>query len=384
MLNQIQMHPAKGHFLRRSTVVVFLNAALLSGCVTQQTALPGGGIQSPSLEVIEPIKEADVLAALKCQMARGFIKVEELKAASTHPAAAKFNFKKGTAVFSGSFTLAEENGATINALIPFIPFSGWGGSTHTPSLGGSIGATSVQKATRTMAVTPTENPTDLALCDLLEANNIEPGAFVTESIVNAFLGAVSVPLKVEETAEPYGPILTSAKHETETTFTIVRKRTGGFAVVTMPAGADLSTLSPGLTLSDTETFLYSLKTSLPTIVGEPADSRRLIRCTLTQSSSLCVEEPFTPARYEELQAFSIQNKTSRELALSSIQDGFARAGEELELDPDEENTETDRRDTKEAIEEFRSLLQSRDGSDTFIVIQDPEVIFPEQEDGPEF
>lgn len=313
-------------------------------------------------EVVQPaiIKETTILEALKCQMVRGFQRVSELKiempnnmADLGHREAMRrrlnsFNFQNGSGTLSGKMQVKTINGLTFNVAFPFGGFDrsdeeASAPGTGTPKTGRTLTGTNVQEAKRTFDISPDYNIDDLALCDQLEAERIDVGSFITETIVSAFTSFAGVRVKrIEEMRNaagiltdqngnplpagsspqyrviPFNPGLTSTITETTTSFTLVENPEGGFEIKVVPTAPRLNESTFGATFSQEDTGVYTVTTKLPTKVPENSDSRRLIHClndhdnvylrsdvnyggnVALPANQLCVEEPYTDGRYSEL------------------------------------------------------------------------------------
>lgn len=277
--------------LASALVGVSLTAA---GCATRLEApIPG-----PAEGAFEPIPEALIHAALKCQITRGILKVDKLKAESSHPEAASFKFKSATGTFSGSVQTAVVNGTTISAI---FPFSGYDGTVATPNFGSSTSGTAVQEVKRSFEIGVDVKKEDDELCTYLEEEKkIDVGDFVTNSIVGAFETFDELPRR-RDTSEAYGPALKVSITETTASFTVVRKLDGGLTLTVVPSGPRMDEGKPGVTASRERKDVYTLTTKFSSKVGEETVSRRLHFCVRdNRGQSLCVEEPFTDARYEQL------------------------------------------------------------------------------------
>lgn len=274
--------------------------AVLGGCAAVQEApVPGLGSESARPEVYEEISESDVLAALKCQMTRGFLRVNKLKSASSYSEnanAAKFVFKSGSGTLAGKMSSLVTNGAAINVV---FPFSGFDGTNAKPNIGRTSASTAASEVKTTFNIEPTVGPQDFELCLTLEKEGVEVGDFVTNAIVGAFTSAMDVPKS--PSGKPYGPPLTTSVIEVSTSFTILRMDAGGFALKVVPSAPRVDEGNAVLTRIQDRTDVYTVTTKLPTLVGEKSDSRRLHFCRAgVTGKRVCVEEPFTVERYEEL------------------------------------------------------------------------------------
>jgi len=262
------------------------------------------------------IKVSTILTALKCQMARGRIRIDLLKAQNPKNTNMKdFKLKSGTGVFKGTTQILEKNGASINAV---IPFSGIDGTNVTPRIGGERSATNLQQTSITFSINPNlrdfdkvEIPVskriengpryDPAVCGekILLESGIEIGDFIERSMVALFKDLTSVP--VHYSGKRYGLIMTGKEIQILTDFKIVQKLNGGVSSKILFGTPRVDNIGPSLSVDSDKTGVYNLLIKLPLDTGNETPSKRLHYCIQRFEKQLCVEEPYSKERLDELQ-----------------------------------------------------------------------------------
>lgn len=134
------------------------------------------------------------------------------------------------------------------------------------------------------------------------------GDFLTTSVETAFQSST--------TPYPTGliikgsPVKISDTSLTVTAQFIVTYGLDGGLSPTIPVSTPrLTSISPSATADYDETGTYNVSLSLPVVASSSADPRKLIYCTTQTLNKICVEEPFTEHRYNEVTKSEI-SKTS--------------------------------------------------------------------------
>ena len=297
---------------------VFAVVAILSlgGCAAlSDPEFPG---MKGKVAIFEPIKEpvtvSKVFAALKCQLANAFEKIEKLKTDkkySNNPLAKKFNIKGGTGVFKGKTQSIHANAATVSAIIPFTGFTG---STLGPDLGAALKGTTTATTTRTFSITPNTEPS--GICDDQELDKMTVGDFVTKKVIEGFKTSVGLPIRPDKDSgkyKPYEPVFTDTKFEFETSFVVNVDIDGGVTSSILLSNPRLTSIGPGATAdydhSDTYTLTVTLnlgnQATTDPASGQPISQLRIKFCDVSDAQNgriklLCVEEPYREDRYRKL------------------------------------------------------------------------------------
>lgn len=125
------------------------------------------------------------------------------------------------------------------------------------------------------------------------------GDFLTNSVVDAF--------RTSTDNYPSGliikgsPVAISDTNLSVTAQFIVTYGIDGGLSPTIPVSTPrLTSISPTATADYDETGTYQVILSLPVVASSSADPRKLIFCTTQTQNEICVEEPYTEHRYDEV------------------------------------------------------------------------------------
>lgn len=285
----------KSRYLSGFKSIGLLCSLVLASCSTNQPSnIPGLDAASTGAE---DISEIDVLASLKCQITKGLIRVDKLKASedySSNPEVEKFSFKSGSGTFSGQVKTVKTGEGTINVI---LPFSGYDGTIATPAYARTTNSTATHTVTRTFDVNTSDSSIDIGLCDYLQEKQVDVGSFISDAMVSSFTGIMGLPRK---DGKPYGPAFTNSQVEINSTFSVVKKNNGGFSLKLIPSAPRINDGNTGIVSTLERTDIYAITLKLSTKVAETSDTRRLHFCVNNQKDqNLCVEEPYTDDLFDK-------------------------------------------------------------------------------------
>lgn len=311
--------------------------SLLKTLATTLTTLALAGCSlglNPSLPAIknniqvDHISVASVLAALKCQIARAEIHINQLQASSDYTdnlTAQAFDLQEGTGSFKGKTQIVEKNGVAFNII---IPFSGIDGTIITPSLGSARSATNVHETTIGFSIVPVVQTSekiiakvswmtpkgliyDSVICSpSIIGKNIETGTYIKDALVAAFRNIADVQYPKNNNGKlliPPGTAhassglqLTGKEIQIDTNFTVVVNYEGGVSSKILFGSPRIDSIGPSTTLNSDQTGVYTLSLNFPLDTGNARTSKRLHFCIRNGDKELCVEETFSETRLKEL------------------------------------------------------------------------------------
>ena len=273
----------------KATALVGLSG-LFAGCAAvQDSPIPG---QNQDAAKFEPIEEATILSALKCQIVNGFLEVEKLKKTDEfkdHPSVDKFNYQPGSGTFSGSFQTLRTNSGDVKLI---VPFSGFDGTIASPGISRSSSSTAVQTIKRSFNFKTDVDSADAQICSDLAEDHVTPGTFIQDAIVSGFKQTMNITLNSDN--EAYGPTFSTSAIETTASFTVVRKDQVGIEVKSVPSAPRLNEGLPSLSTNADRTDIYTITLKLPTIASDDAAERRILSGVIDENGRvLLVDENYS-------------------------------------------------------------------------------------------
>lgn len=294
----------------RPSVFAAVAILLLGGCVAlSDSKIPGMG---GKVIIVDAPPVSTILTALKCQLARAFKDIEDLKKNnSDHPLVKEheeleiknLGITGGTGTLTTSEKVIHANTGAVSAV---IPFTGYAGSTLGPDLGAEITGTATEK---TITEFKFEYDSSTEICDVEILKNVDEGTFLKDRIVASVEARLNLAHQDKETKKwsVLGPKILNTKLQIDTTFVVAVGVDGGVTSTILLGNPRLKSIGPGVTAdyNKTDTNTLSVQLTLGTSekldsAGTPQDPRRIIYCDVTNIKQLCVEEPYDEDRYKVL------------------------------------------------------------------------------------
>lgn len=343
----------------RRMLPLALSVGVLGGCaLNAQPNIPGF---DEKVTIPEEVPVAQVINALRCQLARAFDEINSKKAedfdtnGSFTTATQQISYQTGSVSLSGVVKYVRANGVTVSAVIPFTGFSG---STLGPDIGTNVNNTQTDTISKSFKMRPSLLPRPMAMpaafkkealtredkirkahavrkyirraeiyfktldawqsppnpgaagpaCAAFKtaSSSLDEGDFLETSIGQAFETSTT---PVDDGGTFDGgtgiqPRLSDESVTISTVFAISYGYDGGLSSKVNYANPRLTSVTPGLTGDYDKTGTYTLQLVLPIESPSTNDSRRIIACkrqaVADHESELCVEEDYTQARYDAL------------------------------------------------------------------------------------
>ena len=263
---------------------------MVNGCASLQRS-PVPGVRNSVNDIdLPPIEVTEVLDALKCELGRAFY-----MAAGEFPDSRRFKLQKGNAFFTGKTQTVVSNKGSISAVFPLTSIAG---SIITPSGAISQSSTGAYDTQIVFSVDPDiskKSEPEWITCGGKPTNTTaDEDNYIEKSIIGALRGVTG--------ARTGQPNFGFTRLTVNTSFVVVRKIEGGITTkVVFAPPPTIDSTAPGVAADATSTRTYTLRISLPMKTPEPPDSRKILFCRHGKPfASLCVEEPYTKKRFDEL------------------------------------------------------------------------------------